>query len=545
MKIKRARIMLVFGLGFTLTLFGLLHNLPGGTLSVQAASYTVCPAGPPTCDFNTIQAAVDAAKNGDIIKVAAGTYTDVHERPRRDIVVGGVVNQVVYIDKSVTVQGGYTPLNFSAPPNPTVNVTTIDAQQKARGFYVTGAVNATVENFRIINGSADNNLGGGTYPPGMAGSGGGVYVITGTITVINNQIIDNTAYSEGGGLFIYRSNATLIANEIRYNGLGCVSALGCSSGGGFSLYYGKATFINNIISDNSAYLDGGFSIANSDVTLDRNTIANNQKGGGSLYGIVHNALLIGNTITGSRIVSGLRLFGTNAKLIGNAIIENNTTGLFLYESNGELDRNILAKNRGAGLELSKSSPIIDGNIITGNTGGGLDIFSGAPLLINNVIAQNQTGHGSGGISIRDSSAQLLHNTISSNTGRDSTGITIQGDSKVAITNTILVSHTVGISITPGSTATLNGILWFNNGTNLVGAGAITASQAITGDPHFAKGGYHIFSDSLAINHGVNAQVLIDIDSQPRPYQIPDLGADEFWPPDALKQVYLPVVFKEH
>ena len=44
----------------------------------HAASYTVCPAGPPACDYSVIQNAVDAAGEGDVIKIAAGTYNDIN-----------------------------------------------------------------------------------------------------------------------------------------------------------------------------------------------------------------------------------------------------------------------------------------------------------------------------------------------------------------------------------------------------------------------------------------------------------------------------------
>ena len=68
------------------------------------------------------QDAVDAATDGDIIKVAAGTYTGVNVRPRYDVTTTGVVTQVVYISKTLTLRGGYTTTNWTvsdAEVNPT------------------------------------------------------------------------------------------------------------------------------------------------------------------------------------------------------------------------------------------------------------------------------------------------------------------------------------------------------------------------------------------------------------------------------------------
>jgi len=56
---------------------------------VQAAGDAYCVAAEggtyPGCTqvFTNVQAAVDAAGGGETIKVAAGTYSDVHARPRR------------------------------------------------------------------------------------------------------------------------------------------------------------------------------------------------------------------------------------------------------------------------------------------------------------------------------------------------------------------------------------------------------------------------------------------------------------------------------
>jgi hypothetical protein len=96
-----------------------------------------------------------------------------------------------------------------------------------------------------------------------------------------------------------------------------------------------------------------------------------------------------------------------------------------------------------------------------------------------------------------------------------------------------------------------GTLWgsgaWANVANSGGAGVIiTGTVNVFGNPGFvnpAAENYHIGPGSAAIDAGVNAGVLTDIDNQPRPYLAPDLGADEYWPPGVLKYVYLPLVAK--
>jgi pectin methylesterase-like acyl-CoA thioesterase len=68
----------LLALGLSLVLLGLLVHSIAGSPQARAASLTVCPAGPPTCGYATIQAAVDAANAGDVIKIATGTYTDIN-----------------------------------------------------------------------------------------------------------------------------------------------------------------------------------------------------------------------------------------------------------------------------------------------------------------------------------------------------------------------------------------------------------------------------------------------------------------------------------
>src|SRR3954470_24271480 len=78
-----------------------------------ANEFHVCQSG--GANFTTIQAAVDAAQPGDVIKVAAATYTEakVISAPQYNL----------YLPKSVSILGGYTCADFTSQ-NPAVNVTT-------------------------------------------------------------------------------------------------------------------------------------------------------------------------------------------------------------------------------------------------------------------------------------------------------------------------------------------------------------------------------------------------------------------------------------
>ncbi len=152
---------------------------------------------------------------------------------------------------------------------------------------------------------------------------------------------------------------------------------------------------------------------------------------------------------------------------------------------------------------------------------------------------------------------LVHTTLARNgstlltrgaDGGDGSGIHVTGlewnetyyPSAVVMTNTILVSHTVGITVTAGNTATLNTTLWHANGTDY--EGNVIHTNDRSGDPAFDTDGYHLTSSSAAIDAGVDAGVTTDIDGDTRPWgEGHDIGADEFrqW------YVYLPLVMKNH
>ncbi|MBN2392445.1 MAG: right-handed parallel beta-helix repeat-containing protein [Anaerolineae bacterium] len=513
---------LVLGLGLALVLLWLVG---GGwarlsipiALAADPARSTSAPGdvycvtlgggGPyPDCDqvFTSVQAAVDAASEGEIIKVAAGTYTGVQGRPPpAGYDDSSVITQVVYISKTVTVRGGYTTA-FADPPDPETNETTLDAQGQGRVLFIGGYITPTIEGLRITGGDS----------AGL--EGGGVYAINASVTLSGCQIIANTA------------------NQFS-------SPYGGSGGGIYLINSHNATLRGNTIRDNTAWFGGGvYLYASDNATLAGNTILNNQgngwygaAGGGVLLHDSADAMLTGNIIQGNmtQVGGGVYLYASdNATLKGNTILSNTAGGSHTFLEGG-------------GVSVWDSDGVtLTGNVIRANMSddvGGICLVGSQHIVLdNNIITDNQSWW-NGSVLVADSTVHLRHTTLARNVGG---GLSVAGsDSVVVMTNTIMVSHTTGISVASGSTVTLEATLWgagsWANAVDYGGPGTIvtgTLAHNLWGDPAFVNpdaGDYHIGTSSAgtasaAINTGVDAGVLEDIDGEPRSDGYPDIGADE-------------------
>jgi hypothetical protein len=204
----------------------------------EAAELHVCS----TCGYTTIQAAVDTAAPGDVIKVAGGSYTGVQTRSG--------VTQLVYLDKSVIVQGGYTPEDWTAP-YPEANSTILDAEGLGRVIYVTGGASPTIDGLHLTGGDAAG-LGGDVLGND---AGGGVYVRDGGVTIRNSLISSSTA-EYGGGLYLEASDVLLEGNTIASN-------TASHRGGGVLAYRESGDWpvlSGNVISGNLAYEGGGLAL---------------------------------------------------------------------------------------------------------------------------------------------------------------------------------------------------------------------------------------------------------------------------------------------
>jgi len=510
MRVRGLYLLLTLAIGLlavagTLILLGMLSDWPptvkaqsgAGIIRVAPTGVDTPGCGGETNPCRTVQYAVDQALPGEEIRVAAGTYTDIHFR--------NGITQVVYITKSVAIRGGYTAADWEHP-DPEANPTTLDAQGRGRVLYIAGDISPTIEGLRITGGNAFGSA---------SNIGGGIYIYEAEATISGCRVFNNTArsakfgFTYGGGVCLRHSDSTLMGNTIISNS--------ADYGGGLYLYESDAVLSGNDIVSNTAptYGGGGLCVSHGAPQLSENTIISNT----ASYG------------------GGMWLWRSPALLSGNTIAANTAAayggGLYVHESNASLKRNLVISNvanYGGGLYLHGSDALLDGNIIIYNSashGGGLFLVGNEPKLLNMVVADNQAHMSGSGLFIWGESPELLNTTLAYNSGGDRTGVFVRSGS-AALTNTILVGHSVGVYVYSGATARLESTLWWANDTKWTGT--VYHSNDYPGDPAFVapdEGDYHIRSTSAAIDKGVDAEVSTDIDGQPRPIGAGfDLGADE-------------------
>jgi hypothetical protein len=266
-------------------------------LCLTAATYAAIIHVP--ADQPTIQAAINAAQNGDIVVVAPGTYFE-------NINFAGKAIKVTSANgtKVTIIDGGHAN-----------SVVTFDGGE---------GLTSELRGFTIQNGNA-----GGRN--GNAGDGGGILISNASPTITGNIVTNNTACDSGAGIEVYFSSALIENNIVSHN-----SQSGCTGGGGGGICVGgagAAQIIGNIIENNSWISGEGGGIeldAAGKLTVKNNIIRGNSgngRGGGIDLTNSSDALIVQNLIYQNTASQGSGIyFGVPDGYRGPLLVNNTIVG---------------------------------------------------------------------------------------------------------------------------------------------------------------------------------------------------------------------------
>lgn len=449
--------------------------------------------------FQSIQDGIDATAPGcEIVSVLPGTYVEMVDFDGRDI--------------SVISERGAAK-------------TIIDARQ-----------GGSVVSFHRFEGP-DAVLEGFTLTSGRANTGGGVFCFEASPTLRDNIIQGNTALQFGGGAYLDVCDAVFEGNLIDTNSARSTTD-SVGSGGGLFVVGGAPTLMDNDIQSNSAMLSGGgiALIGGSRAKLEGGSITLNtalEHGGGvyslSAYPQIVDMLIEANNASDNG--GGILLEGCEdssypcvmreLSVVSNRAIGGSGGGISVKDSKSVvLERSLISNNR------------------AGSGGGGLSALNAHPRVVNNIFHCNDGGRFGGGIYLEASFAQLLHNTVLENTVLESGGgiyfkdLTANANKGVTIVNNIIVKHLKnGIQHEGPTTAwSIRANDVFGNGVgglaNYGGMSDLTGYDGnISADPIFATHKINCnpaddtlmpLSASPVVDSGQDVEVRQDFRSNPRP-----------------------------
>jgi hypothetical protein len=335
--------------------------------------------------FTNIETAFSNAIIGDKIFIKSGVYkpqgtsrNSTFLVPNGIEVYGSFNGNETSIDQRDFLNGPSTVLNGD------INVGGVSTDNCYSVVSFNNVSNLTIfDGFKIINGYNNQNgaYGGGIINIGgqpiiknchllanHATNGGAIGTSSVSITLINCKINNNTAYILGGGIYNNSGTIKIIDCDISNNT--------ATRGGGVCIESGLALIDKNILSGNTASINGGA------------TYLSNTEAGIEIY----NSLIVGNF---SEDTSVLGIFGPLSmtkviKLVGNTIVNNMNSNQDINDSflivlpynNGSIFRNNIITNNNAPRYLlngNVSHCIIDKAIVPNSSS---NLSSTAPVFIN-------------------------------------------------------------------------------------------------------------------------------------------------------------------
>ncbi len=454
----------------------------------------------------TIQVAVDAATAGEEIRVAEGTYSGTAVVIVNRSGTNYSYKQVVFIDKALTLRGGYHPTDW-ATSDPELNITEINAESDGRPVTIVDTVDEVVvlDGFFLTDGD---------------------YTGLGNPAGLSNHVCRSRENEDcGGGLFVYDSAFQLLNSEVRGN----VSSTVAGDGGGVYLWEARESRIEGTrIADNDgAYSGGGLFVIAQDFPLTiRDTVfLGNTAGRGGGVDLATN-------------INALVRF-EDCKLIENMADDNRGGGLYArLTANGlvldmqrvEVDDN-KAWDQGKGVYLDAAgSSTPEASLVNVQFSANNEV-DGAPTATEDAVLA---------IAPRFTSLTVTMAHITAVPNQTPSFLFMRPDDDpgrtldVTAANVLISGFQNGYAVEEAGSgeATLthsNTLLYNVVNQHLVVAGTptLTSIDPVIGDP-LLDANYRLQTGSAAIDTGVDVGVTYDIDHGLRPFGSgPDIGMDEF------------------
>jgi hypothetical protein len=419
-----------------------------GVGQASAATLNVCPSG---CPYTQLAPALAAAKDGDTIKIAPGTYAG-------GVTINVSVKLVGAGPSSTTISGGGPVLTigtFGASSEPTVSID---------GVTITGGVTrSSPESTPFVGQEGVFAAGGGVeIPPNADFSGGATVTITKSV-ITGNRVAPTDTVPFG---------PPCPSGPCPFAG---------AFGGGIDSW-GTLTVANSTISNNRVGSASGLSTLASDAA---GGAIMNQLGPLTISGSVIHGNQASATGPNGRFAEGgaIMAFGSRMTLSNSSVTDNSAALAASLPNSVEQ----LANSGGIHITSNVSAATISNTTISGNsvtmtnTVGDAEAFSGGVhvdldvdfKMSNSVVADNSvvsaTLAGSSGNAGGDSGAGELLGTITNTrfTGNQVTVTSVAGDATAlagafidfgSITNSVVSDNHIEVSSPGGTTFAAGGAL---------------------------------------------------------------------------------------
>lgn len=322
---------------------------------VKAAILDVCLSG---CTYSSIQTAIDAANNGDVLEFVINKETFL---------------ETININKTVTFMG---------------QTTTINAQDGGTAVTITGSPTVVIQNMIIQNGSVNGN-------------GGGIQLNGGNLTLNDVTLSSHDAVGSGlgGALYIGSGSSIVSLTDVTIQLNTAVSGGGIYNNG--TLNAENLTLTDNLASSGAGFYNNGDATLNEGTAVQRNGDATTQSGGGIFNAIGATFTLIDSDVSNNDADDGAGMFNEGS----------------LQLTNSNLGSSNVATNEGGGLHNSGQATLTNSTVIQNDGPTGAGIYNEGTLTANNsTLSRNEGANGAGLYNMSGSSTfnnVTIHLTIGS------------------------------------------------------------------------------------------------------------------------------------